>query len=366
MVIVAVIVTSVLLSFYLVLIFYFRFGWKKIPLSEELTTFSMDWRISVVICCKNEALHLPYLIESLKHQRFKQFELIWVNDHSIDETQEIMESSIPFFEHVQIIQGDAKGKKQALKAGILAASGNLIVTTDADCTFCENWLSAISDFQEQNAADLIIAPVKYNKGTTLFETIQQLEFACLVGSGMGAAGAKMPILCNAANMAFTKKAWLDSVNDLHEEEISGDDIFLLLSIKKRKGKIAILKSHNAMVVTEPKRKLSTFTNQRRRWASKSSKYTDVQIISTGIIVAGINLLLLSLLVLAFFSPQCWYVLITVFLIKLINDYSFLKLIQPLFLFNLNGLNVILLSMFYPFYVLMIGLSTLVNRRQHWK
>lgn len=359
------ILSALLLAGYLFIIFLFIKGWNKIPYFEIKSTINNPNKISVVVCCKNEARHLPALIEGLKAQSYKKFEIIWVNDHSTDETLQIINASVRFFEHVQIINSEANGKKQALKAGIIAASGDLIVTTDADCLPGEYWLESILNFQQQHSADLIIAPVKFFHGSNLFTRLQQLEFATLVGTGMGAAGAGMPILCNAANMAFTKQAWLDSSADLHEEEISGDDVFLLLSIKKRNRKIAVLKSREAMVVTGYKKSLKSFVNQRRRWASKSSKYTDWHILSTGFVVAGVNFLLFALFVLAFFMPGLWFVFLSVFIIKFMIDNFFLQFIQPCFLFKLNVLNVLALSLIYPVYVTVVGVSSLIWKRKKW-
>lgn len=357
--------SALLLLAYLFIISIFIKGWNKIPYFEIKSTSGSPDKISVVICCRNEARHLPALIEALKVQRCKQFELVWVNDHSTDETLQIMDASVPFFEQVQIINAKAKGKKLALKEGILASSGNLIVTTDADCIPGEHWLESISNFRQQTNADLLICPVKTPSGDSLFTRLQQLEFATLVGTGMSAAGAGMPILCNAANMAFTKPAWLDSIADLHEEEISGDDIFLLLSIKKRNGKIAVLKSREAMVVTGYKKNLKAFVNQRRRWASKSSKYTDWQILTTGAVVAAVSFILFLLFVSAIFFTQLWPVFLSVFLVKFIADYHFLSIIRSCFLFQLKVFDVFALSLVYPIYVTTVGLSSLVWKRKNW-
>jgi cellulose synthase/poly-beta-1,6-N-acetylglucosamine synthase-like glycosyltransferase len=362
---VVVISSALFLSGYLLIIFLLIKGWNKIPYFEMISTSEFQNRISVVVCCRNEAHHLPVLIEALKAQTNQHFELIWVNDHSTDHTLQIMHSTVEFFEHVQIVNVLAKGKKQAMKAGVIAASGDLIVTTDADCLPAQYWLESISSFQQHQKADLIIAPVKLFQGDNLFTHLQQLEFSTLVGTGMGAAGVDMPILCNAANMAFTKQAWLESAADLHEEEISGDDVFLLLSIKKRNGKIAVLKSREAMVSTGYKKSLSSFINQRRRWASKSSKYTDWHVLSTGIIVAGVNFLLFALFVMAFFFPQLWLVFLSAFIIKFMTDNYFLQFIHPLFLFKLNVLNVLALSLVYPVYVTFVGISSLIWKRKNW-
>lgn len=354
-----------LLLAYLFIIHLFIKGWKKTPYFQIRLIEGDPVAVSVVICCRNEAHHLQALIEALRSQTFKHFELIWVNDHSTDDTLAIMRSSVAFFERVQIVNAEGTGKKKALKEGILAAMGDLIVTTDTDCIPGECWLELISNYQQETNADLLICPVKMPQGHSLFTRLQSLEFASLVGTGMGAAGAGIPILCNAANMAFKKEVWMQSIVDLHEEEISGDDVFLLLSIKKRKGKIAVLKSSEAMVMTGYKKTLRSFVNQRRRWASKSSKYTDWQILTVGGVVASISFILFLLFVFSFFFSQLWLVFLSVFFVKLITDYLFLREIRPCFLFNLRIVDVLMLSLVYPLYVTAVGISSLVWKRKSW-
>ena len=363
---VVILIVFLLVTVYLALLVFFIRGWKKTPFADA-NSLTTDVRLkpSVVICCKNEAQHLPALIDALKNQSYQHFELIWVNDHSTDVTQQILEASLDFFPDAQIISSPAPGKKKAQQAGILAANGNFIVTTDADCIPRTKWIETLVAFQLQQQADMIIAPVKLHKGTNLFSKLQQLEFATLVGSGMGAAGSGMPIFCNAANMAFTKNAWLESVADLQEEEPSGDDVFLLHSIKRRNGKVAVLKSMEAIVLTGYQKTLKAFVRQRVRWASKSSKYRDGHIITTGLIIAAVNLLLLGLLFVAIVMPQYWLMWFVVFLLKYCVDYLFLLHIKPFFQMKFSFVTVFLLSILYPFYIAGIGILSLLQKNTRW-
>ena len=364
-----VIISVFILIAYLSLIVVFIRGWNKTLFFDAETTptqqESAQDKPSVVICCRNEAHHLPALIDALKSQSCKSYELIWVNDHSTDQTQEVLEKSLIHFTDAKIIQSTVPGKKQAQRAGILAAKGEFIITTDADCVPASTWIETMVNFQSQQQADLIIAPVKFYRGKSLFTRIQQLEFATLVGSGMGAAGAGMPVFCNAANMAFTKQAWLDSAGDLHEEVLSGDDVFLLHSIKKRKGKVAVLKSMQAMVVTGYQKTLQSFCRQRLRWASKTPEYKDVDTIVIGLIVAAINLLMPVLAVSAVFYLQLWLLLGVVFLLKLLIDTLFLMTISPFFQLKITMLEILLLSFFYPFYVIGVGVFSSFQNRRKW-
>ena len=99
--------------------------------------------------------------------------------------------------------------------------------TDADCLPSYHWLESIACFQRRNDCDMIICPVKLSGKDTFFSYIQILEFTSLVASAAGASGVGMPILCNGANLAFKKSVWNACLRDLHLEEQSGEDIFLL-------------------------------------------------------------------------------------------------------------------------------------------
>lgn len=228
------ILSFIILGSYLALIYIFRKGWKRIPyfLAEDILSSAKN--VSVVVACRNEEDNLPHLLEALKQQSLPDFQLILINDHSTDRTLEIMQSAIVTFENMLIISSIQKGKKAALREGVLASQGSLIVTTDADCLPPKKWIETILAFQHKNNCDLIIGSVKMEEDKNVFNQVQSLEFSTLIASGAGAAGSYMPIMCNGANLAFAKKAWLESSKDLKDEELSGDDVFLLLSIKKRR------------------------------------------------------------------------------------------------------------------------------------
>ncbi|MEI8085815.1 MAG: glycosyltransferase [Paludibacter sp.] len=333
-----------------------------VPTSEGSKKIS----ISLVVACKNEEVHLQRLLSCLAQQSFQNFELILVNDHSTDGTSRIMQKAVSAFSNLQILNSTGFGKKQAIKDAIILANGKIIVTTDADCTPSFHWLETIVSFYKKYPSDLIICPVRLSNSGSLFSHLQSLEFTSLVASGGAAAGAGMPILCNGANLAFTKKAWLQSQNDLHLEEPSGDDIFLLQSIKKRRGVIRFLKSESAFVTTKATNTLGEFYRQRQRWAAKSPSYTDWQLIITACIVLSISLLVLLLFGLSIYDPSYWKVLIATTTVKFLIDASFLFSVRTFFQLQYVWWYAFLLSMIYPFYIVFIALSALLFKPKNWK
>jgi biofilm PGA synthesis N-glycosyltransferase PgaC len=351
---------------YFMLILVFSIGWRKtygfVPKGNE----QIQTKISVVIACKNEESHIRQLIGCLAQQSYQNFELILVNDHSQDATKYHIKNAQKAFPKIRLMDAVGFGKKNALKEGILNSTGELIVTTDADCLPSYHWLETIACFYKKHPADLIICPVKLSWKKGLFSQLQILEFTSLIATAAGSAGARMPVLCNGANLVFTRKSWLSSQGDLQEEEMSGDDMFLLQSIKKRKGVIRFLKSESAIVLTAQAKTLGEFIKQRRRWTSKSNAYTDWQIIMTACIVLSVNLISLALLVLSFFYPAILIPFLALFIFKYGLDIFLLYSVRKFFQLNYIWIYSLLLSIFYPFYIVFIAFSTLLVKPTKWK
>ena len=352
--------------FYLLLLIVLFYGWQNIPNFEPDGKVSNHTKLSVVVPCRNEEEFLRRLLSSLAQQSYQNFELILVDDHSTDRTFRIMKSVEDAFSDIKIINAEGFGKKNALNEGIQLASGNLIVTTDADCVPSFLWLESIVNFQNECRSDLIISPVKLRITDSLFSELQYLEFTSLVASGAAAAGAGKSILCNGANLAFTKSAWMKSIDDLKFEEPSGDDVFLLQSVKKRGGVIRFLKSEAAFVIAEPAKTLKDFFIQRRRWAAKSPAYTDFHLIYTAVVVLAISVCPFVILTASLFEPLNLLVLFGVIGVKLLADMLFLYSVRSFFHLRRVWLYSILLSLVYPFYIVVVSFSAFVLKPKKWK
>ncbi len=355
--------------FYFILLSNFVRGWRKIPSSDvildSLSSQNEKLKPSIIVCFKNEEDNLPSLIKSLQSQSYSHFELIWVNDHSTDNSVQLIESSLANFQNAKLLHSPHQGKKQAQQYGILETANDFIITTDADCQPTTTWIENMVSFQIKEQADLIIAPVKLETEDTLFARLQALEFAILVSSGIASAGMGKAIFCNAANMAFTKQAWLESQQDLHPEEPSGDDVFLLHSVKKRNGYISVLKSPKAMVTTRLQPTLKSFIQQRTRWAAKSSKYQDSDSISTALTVSAINLMLLVMIGMTWFSSFYAYTLAFIFCFKLIAEISFINQLKAFFQLQNSLSTALVLAFVYPFYIVVVMVNAVFRKRGEW-
>jgi poly-beta-1,6-N-acetyl-D-glucosamine synthase len=327
------IITTIVTISYCFIVLLFLFGWRKIKIFQKENTFKAEASISLIIALRNEEKNIPFLIESILNQSLNHtcFELILIDDHSTDNTNQLCNEFKKSIKNLSVLKLDnLTGKKNAILLGIKHANGQLIVTTDADCVHNKNWLETILQFYLKYKPKMIIGPVLM-RSKKLFEGIQSLDFYSLIVSGAGATGIERPIMCNGANLAFEKSLLSKNSNILNHDFVSGDDIFLMLNLKKTQtSKILFLKSTDALVYTTSQPTFNQFLNQRKRWASKSKGYVDKDIIFTACAVLTMNFLLgLNVFLVLIYIPT-WKILAIQVILKLTVDLAFLTKTQSFF------------------------------------
>ena len=281
---------------------------------------------SVIIACRNEEKNLTSVLNDISAQDYpgELFELIIIDDNSSDQTFRIA-SGFTGIKNLRVHKNEGTGKKQAIRTGIGLSSGSLIITTDADCSMGKSWISTIASFYEKKNPSLIICPVALKGRQGFLYRFQELEFLGLQGITAGCAIEGNPVMCNGANLSFPKGSYIRHSGNLHDELISGDDVFLLHSIKKEHPeKIRWLESEKAVVTTPVSPTFSLFMHQRARWISKAGAYTDRYTKIVAIVTFIIVLLQLSLLIAGIFNPVFLPVFLAIFLLKSIPDLMILR------------------------------------------
>lgn len=323
---------------------------KPFKVSTDPVTF-----VSLVVACRNEQNNLPLLLNSIALQNYPKnlFEVIIVDDNSKDKTYETA-SNFTGTQNIVAIYNNGTGKKKAIRSGINASSGELIITTDADCRMGKGWIRTITALYEKQKPDMIICPVQLEPGPGFFRKFQELEFLSLQGITAGTAVSGDSVMCNGANLAFTRKTYFDNSDNLHDEIASGDDIFLLHNLKRKsESKILWLESDDVIMSTAASPTMVSFLRQRKRWISKGKAYNDRFTILLGIVTSLTIMLQVSILVAAFFNHMFIWVFLIVFLIKTFPD--FLILHNTSWRYGRQDLLKWFLpvSIIYPFYVLSV-------------
>jgi cellulose synthase/poly-beta-1,6-N-acetylglucosamine synthase-like glycosyltransferase len=316
---------------YLGLILLFTLGWYYLEIRRYGST-GYSTKVSVIIPARNEENTIGNCLEDISHQDFPKdlMEVIVVDDSSTDGTYGSIEAFIrdhPGLKLHLLKNGSgavsAAFKKQAIETGILKATGDLIITTDADTRSGPGWISSIVSYYEKRKPKMILGPVGFLNDTGFFRGFQSAEFAGLMGTTGGACNIGLPLMCNGANLAYEREAFVMTGGYKNDRSIiSGDDLFLMMRIRKMYGNRAIhfLKEEKAIVWTEPKNNLRDFVQQRLRWVSKNKDYQDAWVLFTAFMTYLVNLSLLAGLVAAFFSPLFRIIFTVIFLAKVILEF----------------------------------------------
>jgi cellulose synthase/poly-beta-1,6-N-acetylglucosamine synthase-like glycosyltransferase len=96
--------------------------------------------ISVIVPAYNSEKTIRRCIESLLNVDYPGYEIIIVDDGSIDRTKQILFE----YEHkIQVIEGEHIGPSRCRNIALEKAKGDFIAFTDSDCIVERNWLSEL-------------------------------------------------------------------------------------------------------------------------------------------------------------------------------------------------------------------------------
>lgn len=335
---------------------------------RRIKTYKPSFRgksfVSVVVACRNEEKRIMPLLESLADQNFPQdsFEVIIADDNSADHTRDLA-LAFPGIKNLRVVSNEGSGKKSALRTGIGFARGEFIMTTDADCRAGRDWISTTATFYEECRPAMIIGSVCLGSAKGFFGRFQELEFLSLQGITAGTSVAGHPTICNGANLAFSKDEYKKNVSDLRFDISTGDDVFLLHSMKRKRSEILWLESRDTLIETEPAPGIRSFFGQRVKWASKGTAYRDAASIVLGIVTLITISLQAGLFIASVFNPDLFHSFLIVFILKSIPDFMLLH--NTAIRYGKTGLLKWFLpsQLVYPFYVLIVGFMVLLHPKQ---
>lgn len=349
---------------FLLLSFLFFVGLKVLSIykrTPQLKGINIQ-DVAFVVPFRNEEKNLPSLLNTIAAQKSFPQEIIFVNDHSTDASNQIINAFIEQYEIgcLQCLRIGSSGKKAALNLGIQSAKSRYIVTLDADVILHQNYVQALSGCR---AYHLSVFPVVMS-GKNLKEKLFSTEYLFFNAFNF-LLSPVWPISASGANLFFdTKAVNYESQLYLHEHLASGDDFFLLKEMRKNKTSIHVENSPDLSVETNAPDSLSAYLNQRVRWLSKSSFQVEGKDLGVGFFISLYFMGGIIALIAAAIQWQ-WIAFISVFMLRFLLDaFVYLNYAQRLRITK-NVFYLPFFQLFYPFlFMTVVVLSSFY--RPTWK
>lgn len=302
--------------------------------------------VTVIVPFRNEAANLKSCIDGLKAQKNVELELVFVDDHSDDNSKEIIRQYGNGLNY-RILESENEGKKAAILCGLKSSSNEIVYTTDSDCRLSESCLSEMLSYFHQNHLNMLCGLIEYESDDSVFEQLQQAESAALVGISATMLNSGYPATCNGASLMFRKSLFVELGG--YGENIaisSGDDDLLMQRFAEfNLDKVEYFVLSEAKVFARSESDFRKFIHQRARWAGKRRQYLYSYNFYLMLMLAFKIIIFLVFLTLTLIHLSFWFLLPV--LLLYLADYLMAKKFRTVLNFKIE---MVLLMPFYQLYV----------------
>ena len=351
-------------------LFYYFFFFIRLSLFKQPESSNKFEPVSVIICAWNEEDNLKKHLQNILEQDYPEFEVIVVNDHSLDETDLLLQAWQVKYSHLRVINlskenARIRGKKFSISLGIKGAKHDNLVFTDADCRpKSKNWLKHISS-GFSNEKEIVLGFGGFEKRPGIFNRLYRYESVHIAMQYMSYALAGKPYMGVGRNLAYKKNLFFKTKGFVkHRHVASGDDDLMINEVSTGSNTSVVI-DKESHTVSEPPQNMAGWWLQKRRHLSTGSYYRISSKLFLGVFTLTHLLFYLSFFLVLSMETMYWLVLCGISL-KWIVHLSIIRVVtrtleeDDLFLFSLLG------DLFSPFFNTAVAISNRINPPIKWR
>lgn len=226
-------------------------------------------KVSVIVPAWNEAVGILKTVESVLHNGYKNFEVIVINDGSTDNSDLIMRHFVAKLQstHPEIakkliyIYQKNGGKGAALNNGIERATGEIVLTIDADSALKRGSLKKLVTYFVDEKIMAVVGQVKVVNTKTLMGLAQNLEYYFGFYNKRGHAVLGAEYIFGGACASFRRSVF--ATVGLFDHENKTEDIEM--SMRLRHQGFQCTYAEDVICYTEGASQLLDLISQRIRW-----------------------------------------------------------------------------------------------------
>lgn len=239
---------------------------------------SQQHPVSVIICARDEDENLARNLPGVLVQNYpSSYEVVAVNDNSLDDSKYILQELKKTFKSLQVIEltQEAKlisGKKYPLSIGIKESRHEVLLLTDADCVpASEYWIQKMQDAYDDNI-EIVLGYGAYHKRPGVLNKLIRFETFHTALQYLSYALAGIPYMGVGRNLSYKKGLFFrnkgfSSINHIP----SGDDDLFINKVATKKN-TAVNIDPEAITRSIPKRTWSAWFKQKSRHFTTAKYY----------------------------------------------------------------------------------------------
>ena len=234
--------------------------------------------VSVILPAHDEEVHLPGTLASLSQQRYPgDAEFVVVDDRSTDATAAIIAAAAEHDPRIRSVRIDEPDRRMAPKVnavahGIAASSGEIIVTTDADCRYPDGWLEGMVEHFEADVTMVVgyVETTRRGKARRFLHAFETIDWLSLMVVARSLTRFGWKFASSANNQAYRRAAFEQAGGfGSSGRAPSGDEDLLTQRLGRVPGSRIVFASTPATrVLTHPVATWRELFLQRRRWVSR--------------------------------------------------------------------------------------------------
>lgn len=358
--------TTITLVLLIIQLCYWHYFFAKLAHPDPNTTKQpLKEPITVLIAAKNEKDKLSKMLPVLDRLDYEHYEVIVMDDHSIDDTESIFRGIDKTDRKIAYhkVNQNADGKKQALKEGIDKSSHDVLLMTDADCLpVSDQWIKSMSSQLGEPEKQIVLGYSPYRTTGTFLSLWVHFENWLVGIQYLSYAMRGLPYMGVGRNLMYRKEIYAHSMIDKYAHLASGDDDLTIMQMATPENTSVCL-DPESFVSTEPPNSWSAYRDQKRRHYSTAPYYKFKHQVLLG--SYGLSQVLFYIAIFIMIYLGSWKTAISLYLIRLLMIMPVMescrKKLEAQFTWSEFILLDALLAVYYSFF----GVVSLIPFKKKW-
>ena len=219
-------------------------------------------KVSIIVPAFNEEINATRTVDYLLKSEYPNFEIIFVDDGSHDNTFNIVKTAFENNPKVIILTKSNGGKAAALNFGIEYATGEILVCIDADTILPADAISKMIPFFEDTKVGSVAGNVRVGNTLNLLTNWQSIEYTTSQNFDRRAYDAVNAILVVPGAIGAFRKSAMQEIEGFTTDTLAED---CDLTLRMLRAGYVIRTCNDALALTEAPETLNMFMKQRARW-----------------------------------------------------------------------------------------------------